>query len=105
MEAAGKAWSACKLNISSTNAECKESAKRVFEKVSGSTDQASWDAAKGQVEKLGIAKADGKHLAITYKKEIDVDGRTSATECSEKLESDFRNKLIASLVTKMYNNG
>ena len=55
-EAAAKAWAACKLNATLPDSDCDDFADATFQKVSGSTEKAAWDAVKANVAKLGKAK-------------------------------------------------
>merc|ERR1719222_757721 len=94
-EESARAWSACKIDATMTDADCEAAAKSTYEKVSGTTDQASWDSRKGKIQELGEAKRRGDGLQMSRKKAIQVDGTTSATACSDALQTSFRSKLMS----------
>jgi len=103
-EEAARAWFACKLNDAMTDSDCEVAARAAFEAVSGTTDQASWDARKAKIEQLGDAKRRGERLQVRRKDDIEVEVRTDATACSSDLKIKFKSKLLALLISNRPGN-
>jgi len=100
-EEAAKACAACKLDSTKTDAECEADGKLAFMEVSGAavgteTDDA-WNDIKADIMKLCTAKKEGTPLTLKKKKQMDIDGVTSATTCKDATTNDFNTKLTAKL--------